>query len=58
MYELVDSLTYKLRAIAPSMWPVFELTYTLFKHEAVDFLEGSLSLIFSNELIIDNFFEH
>lgn len=40
MYELVDSLTFKLRSIAPSMWPVFELTYTLFKREAVDFLEG------------------
>ncbi|CAA7262814.1 unnamed protein product [Cyclocybe aegerita] len=42
MYELVDSLTYKLRSIAPSMWPVFELTYKLFKHEAVDFLEEML----------------
>ncbi|KAF8956524.1 armadillo-type protein [Flammula alnicola] len=42
MYELVDSLTYKLRAISPSMWPVFELTYRLFKHEAVDFLEEML----------------
>ncbi len=40
MYELVDSLTYKLRSISPSMWPVLELTYRLFKHEAVDFLEG------------------
>lgn len=45
MYELVDSLTYKLRSIAPSMWPVFELTYTLFKHEAVDFLEGALNVV-------------
>ena len=24
------------------MWPVFELTYKLFKSEAVDFLEGTL----------------
>jgi hypothetical protein len=40
MYELVDSLTYKLRSISAQMWPVFELTYRLFKHEAVDFLEG------------------
>ena len=46
MYELVDVLTYKLRTIAPSMWPVFELTYTLFKHEAIDFLEGVLSFAF------------
>ncbi|PPQ95282.1 hypothetical protein CVT26_014856 [Gymnopilus dilepis] len=42
MYELVDSLTYKLKSISPSMWPIFELTYRLFKHEAVDFLEEML----------------
>ncbi|KIM40975.1 hypothetical protein M413DRAFT_445750 [Hebeloma cylindrosporum] len=42
MYELVDSLTYKLRSISAQMWPVFELTYRLFKHEAVDFLEEML----------------
>jgi len=41
MYDLVDSLTFKLRAIAPNLWPVFELTYKLFKSDAVDFLEGS-----------------
>jgi hypothetical protein len=40
MYDLVDSLTFKLHAISPSMWPVFELTYRLFKADAVDFLEG------------------
>ncbi|KAJ7024481.1 armadillo-type protein [Mycena alexandri] len=39
MYELVDSLTFKLRAISPNLWPVFELTYNLFKSDAVDFLE-------------------
>jgi len=46
MYDLVDALTYKLRAISPNMWPVFELTYKLFKHDAIDFLEG-LSSIYS-----------
>jgi importin-7 len=40
MYDLVDSLTFKLRSISPTMWPVFELTYKLFKADAVDFLEG------------------
>ena len=40
MYDLVDSLTFKLRMISPSMWPVFELTYKLFKSDAIDFLEG------------------
>ncbi|KAF8886227.1 armadillo-type protein [Gymnopilus junonius] len=42
MYELVDSLTYKLKAISPSMWPVLELTYKLFKTDAIDFLEEML----------------
>ncbi|KAF9013048.1 armadillo-type protein [Cyathus striatus] len=42
MYELVDSLTYKLRSISPNMWPVFEQTYKLFKNDAVDFLEEML----------------
>ncbi|KAK0187704.1 armadillo-type protein [Armillaria mellea] len=42
MYELVDSLTFKLRAISPSVWPVFELTYKLFKSDAVDYLEEML----------------
>lgn len=41
MYDLVDSLTFKLRSISPSMWPVFELTYKLFKSDAVDFLDGA-----------------
>ena len=40
MYDLVDSLTYKSRRISPNMWPVFELTYKLFKAEAIDFLDG------------------
>ncbi|KAI0632293.1 ARM repeat-containing protein [Trametes polyzona] len=42
MYELVDALTYKLRSISPNMWPVFELTYKLFKADAVDFLDEML----------------
>lgn len=40
VYDLVDSLTFKLRRISPNMWRVYELTYALFKAEAVDFLEG------------------
>ncbi|KAI0657254.1 ARM repeat-containing protein [Cubamyces menziesii] len=42
MYDLVDALTYKLRSISPNMWPVFELTYKLFKADAVDFLDEML----------------
>ncbi|TFK52379.1 ARM repeat-containing protein [Heliocybe sulcata] len=42
MYDLVDSLTFKLRSISPNMWRVFELTYQVFKSEAVDFLDEML----------------
>ncbi|KAI0040287.1 ARM repeat-containing protein [Auriscalpium vulgare] len=41
-YALVDSLTFKTRAISPNMWPVFEHTYRLFKSDAVDFLDEML----------------
>jgi hypothetical protein len=41
MYELVDSLTFKSRSISPNMWPVFELTYELFRSDAIDFLDGN-----------------
>jgi importin-7 len=40
VYDLIDVLTFKLHAISPSMWPVFELTYKLFKSDAIDFLDG------------------
>ncbi|KAF8651929.1 hypothetical protein AX16_004573 [Volvariella volvacea WC 439] len=42
MYDLVDNLTFKLRSISPTMWPIFEATYKLFKSEAVDFLDEML----------------
>ncbi|KAG2092282.1 armadillo-type protein [Suillus discolor] len=42
MYDLVDALTFHLHAISPNMWPVFELTYDLFKSDAVDFLDEML----------------
>ncbi|KAG2125236.1 hypothetical protein BD769DRAFT_1668960 [Suillus cothurnatus] len=35
MYDLVDALTFCLHAISPNMWPVFELTYDLFKSDAL-----------------------
>ncbi|KAJ8518430.1 hypothetical protein ONZ45_g4489 [Pleurotus djamor] len=41
-FDLVDSLTFKMRSISPSMWPVFEETYKLFKGEAIDFLDEML----------------
>lgn len=54
MYDLVDSLTFKLRMISPTMWPVFELTYKLFKSDAIDFLEGAflLNVLSSPRLIV------
>ncbi|KIM53457.1 hypothetical protein SCLCIDRAFT_1222776 [Scleroderma citrinum Foug A] len=42
MFDLVDSLTFRTHSISPGMWPVFELTYDLFKSDAVDFLEEML----------------
>ncbi|KAF5381241.1 hypothetical protein D9757_007902 [Collybiopsis confluens] len=42
MYDLVDTLTFRTRSVSPNMWPVFELTYRLFKNDAVDFLEEML----------------
>ncbi|KAM6494523.1 Armadillo-type fold [Amanita muscaria] len=42
MYDLVDSLTFRMRTISPNMWPVLEITYKLFKSEAVDFLDEML----------------
>ena len=43
MYELCDALTFNMRRISPAMWTVFELTYKLFKTDAIDFLEGNMS---------------
>ncbi|KAL4081168.1 armadillo-type protein [Scleroderma citrinum] len=42
MFDLIDSLTFRTHSISPNMWPVFELTYGLFKSDAVDFLEEML----------------
>ncbi|KAI5123131.1 hypothetical protein M0805_000834 [Coniferiporia weirii] len=42
MYDLVDALTFNMRHISPAMWQVFELTYKLFKTDAIDFLEEML----------------
>lgn len=44
MYDLVDSLTFRMRAISLSMWPVLEHTYKLFKSDAVDFLDGEFGI--------------
>lgn len=54
-YDLVDSLTFTVRSISPSMWPIFELTYKLFKSEAEDFLEGALKGFQYLELLVNVF---
>lgn len=41
MYDLVDALTFNLRRISGPMWQVYELTYRLFKADAIDFLDGT-----------------
>lgn len=54
MYKVAATLAYKPKATSASMWPIFELTYKLFKHKAVDFLEGPLAVsryISLNEVI-------
>lgn len=40
MYDLVDSLTFNLRRVSAQLWPIFEMTYKLFKSDAIDFLDG------------------
>ncbi|KAG6813019.1 hypothetical protein H0H92_014757 [Tricholoma furcatifolium] len=52
MYDLVDSLTFKLRSIAPNMWPIFELTYKLFKSDAIDFLDDFAEMLPSLDNIV------
>ncbi|KAF9516474.1 hypothetical protein BS47DRAFT_1340813 [Hydnum rufescens UP504] len=39
MFALVDSFTFTLRQISPSMWNVFEQMYKLFKSVAIDYLD-------------------
>ncbi|KAG8935091.1 hypothetical protein FRC03_002380 [Tulasnella sp. 419] len=41
-WELVDALTFRSRSISPSLWPIFEITYKLFKGPAIDYLEEML----------------
>ncbi|KIJ55033.1 hypothetical protein M422DRAFT_201012 [Sphaerobolus stellatus SS14] len=41
-YDIIDTLTFNLRRISPSMWPAYEITYKIFKADAVDFLEEML----------------
>lgn len=41
--DLVDSLTFNTKSIAPEMWPIFEQIYKLFKNNVIDFLEGDYS---------------
>ncbi|KAG8903898.1 hypothetical protein FRB99_002598 [Tulasnella sp. 403] len=41
-WDLVDTITFRTRSIAPGMWPVLRLTYDLFKSTAMDYLEEIL----------------
>lgn len=54
MFSLVDIFTFTLRTITPSMWPVFESMYKLFKTIAIDYLDGECSCI--REVTINSFF--
>ncbi|OJA16901.1 hypothetical protein AZE42_10017 [Rhizopogon vesiculosus] len=42
--QSIDLFDVRRRAISPNMWPIFELTYDIFKSDAVDFLNEILPL--------------
>ena len=70
VYELIDSTTFKLRTISPSLWQIFELTYQALKTHAINWIEGqiiilaslsrSIAYIFAIEMIptLDNFLSY
>ena len=45
MYDLLDTLTFRMRSISPSLWPIFEQTYQLFKTDGIDFLDEMLPVL-------------
>ena len=45
IYDLVDAFALGLRSISPNMWPMFELTYWLFKSEAINLDGASLCFL-------------
>ena len=50
--DIVDSLTFNLKRISPSMWPVFELIYKAFKSDAIDFLDGVCRVFHPSSMLI------
>ncbi|TRM60552.1 armadillo-type protein [Schizophyllum amplum] len=44
MYDLLDTLTFRMRSVSPSLWPIFEQTYQLFKTDGIDFLDDAARL--------------
>lgn len=70
VYELIDSTTFKLRTISPSLWKIFELTYQALKTHAINWIEGqpiilasfsrSIAYTFAIEMIptLDNFLSY
>ncbi|KAG8955960.1 hypothetical protein FRC04_006408 [Tulasnella sp. 424] len=58
-WEFVDNLTFRCRKIVPNMWPIFKITYDLFKGPALDYLDEMLPplcnfLMFGKEAFIQN----
>ncbi|KAG8996957.1 hypothetical protein FRB90_012609 [Tulasnella sp. 427] len=58
-WAFVDDLTYRCRRIVPNMWPVYQLTYDLFKGSALDYLDEMLPplcnfVMYGKETFIQN----
>ncbi|KIO25700.1 hypothetical protein M407DRAFT_8258 [Tulasnella calospora MUT 4182] len=56
-WEFVDNLTFRSRKIVPNMWPIYKITYDLFKGSAIDYLDEMLPplcnfLMFGKEAFI------
>ncbi|QRW20489.1 importin beta N-terminal domain [Rhizoctonia solani] len=55
VFDIMDTLTFSLRQIPPTLWTVFEAMYKSFKGPSVDYLEGKSNLdtiILANKTII------
>ncbi|KAF8685755.1 ARM repeat-containing protein [Rhizoctonia solani] len=51
VFDIMDTLTFSLRQIPPTLWTVFEAMYKSFKGPSVDYLEGKSNLdIFAQRL--------
>ncbi|KAG8945281.1 hypothetical protein FRC04_001058 [Tulasnella sp. 424] len=50
-WEFVDYLTFRCRKIVPNMWPIYKITYDLFKGSTLDYLDEELGHPFFAEML-------